>query len=242
MSELGIENKNQKLIVISQSCDIAHHSIEDEPEVEIIICSEIESLNAMMTNSQNPRVLNLEAIKLDPNSGATPLYLELKAKNKRSISKDKFIDQLPDETIKLDDHNSRILCQWLASRYNRLALPSEFNERMRTMRNFKKLLKKTNNFISALYISVEPNREIESHETYTVNLLALTNVNSSETPEAVKKLINQMATHMEENNIDTNTIIRSEKETSVATIKALKKYNFDHFSFRDTKNPTPPEV
>ena len=242
LKSLGLDYKNQKILVISQSCDIAHYSEVDEPEIELIICNIISQVDGMFINSRNPRKLHITAVQKDLTAGGQDVCLELLAKDKKAFNKSIFTNHSPESNLKLDDNNKRVLCNWLSSRYSRLALPTEFNNRMSKMKNFAKYVKKTNSLISGLFIKIEPNTELLEGETYTVNILALVSADNTEPLNPVEDLLDAMKIHMKANNIEVFAVHRSENDISVATLKGFQKYSFDHLSFRSPDYPKSPEI
>lgn len=121
-------DEGHRVIIITHDCDLPH---ESEPSVEIIVAEQVvkdPKPDPQLSYAKNPRRLHL----IFEGADATPLILELRHVDRRSVSKAAFAERaVKDNTLSLPVEAKRALKQWLAARYGRPAFPTEFEERLR---------------------------------------------------------------------------------------------------------------
>lgn len=240
---------NDKLICIvaSQSCDIAHHNVAADPYIEISVARIIETQNGNLTYNKNPRLLHTTIMCRSGDDSEivyTDLYVELKAYEKIAIPKECLASLFPDNHRILEAKQLESYIAWLAARYSRPALPTEFNDRISAADpkdSRKKKAKKANALLSGIYVEVIPDREISSKETYRVNLLGLVSPDFNGNIGEVEALLEEYATIMRKAKMEVKAILRKEDEVSIALIKRFKRFYYDDLSFKD-ETPLPPEV
>lgn len=130
---------------------------------------------------------------------------------------------------------------WLAARYSRPALPSEFNNRISSSQNkLKKKAKSVNEHLSGIYVEIMPDAEISPDEIYKVNLLGLVSPGFNGDIEK-KSSITTYAEIFENAGMDVISMVEKEDSISVATIKRFKRFYYDDLSFK-TDAPLPSET
>lgn len=244
--------KDEILIVASQSCDIASNRIDIDPTIEFSIGEIKEQINPIYRFNQNPRILHIELLAAntfcEPTSG---ISVELIAHRKIAVEKNILENMTPDPTRGLPQSEKDSYVRWLAGRYDRPAFPTEFNRRLDSARDkIKQKAKKANSALLGLYIELNPKTELAENETYSVNLLALTNIDidkaKTDTHDehalvSVNALLNALKTAMESNNIEVKSTIASENDVSIAVFKRFTKLQYDYISLREN-TPLPPTV
>ncbi len=117
---LGLDSNADDLwVVITQSCDLVHDPLEDEPWVEIVRASRVGASDGNFEDLKNPRRLHLTDTKYGT--------LELRTKDRRLINRERLRGLAPDGV--LEPTPLRTLQTFMARRYNRAAFASEFNRR-----------------------------------------------------------------------------------------------------------------
>lgn len=145
-------------MVVSHECDLTQ-SPDVEPSIEIIIGGRITVANGNFTHAKNSRRLHLPCTE----NGAT-MYLDLRATDKRGISKEHLAGHLPNASIELTPVNRSVLQRWLAARYRRAAFPDEFERRLRETgvdERVKKIIEPLGIHLIAIFFDVDEGREIE---------------------------------------------------------------------------------
>lgn len=233
------------LIVASQSCDIANNRTDIDPTIEFSIAQIKEQINPIYQFNQNPRILHLKLLTVNTASvPTTEISVELIAHKKFTIDKSILENMTPDQTRGLAQSEKDSYVRWLAGRYDRPAFPTEFNRRLESARDkIRQKAKKANSALLGLYIELNPTTELAPNETYTVNLLALTNeiTLSASDIQNVGALIEVVETTMKLNNIEIKSKIASEAEISVAVLKRFSRLQFDFISLREN-TPLPPSA
>lgn len=236
------------LVVASQSCDVANNSEED---IEFSIARKIEKIDGNCAFNKHPRILHIPAYIKNNDETVSEIYLELLANEKVCIPKKELLELNIDEPCKSITLKNSIIdnyVDWLAARYKRPALPSEFDRRVDKAWKKKKREKaflKLSEYIKGIYIEITPSEEIEENEAYSVNLLVLITDEAKESADIstgietlIKSYIDTMKT------VKINTIshkIDIESRVSLASFKRYKRVNLDSLSYKNN-HPLPPEL
>lgn len=230
------------LIVASQSCDIANNSLETEPNIELSIGRQIESLNGMLTHNKNPRTLHTTiACRTEDSNVNREVHLELKAFEKVAIPKETFENLTPDATKVLELQKIESYRSWLAARYSRPAHPSSFNSALSTVdprSKLKRKAKKGNEQLTGIYIQLTPDAELKDDENYNVNLLGLLPAGFSGDSSNAKDAVDAYASALRQAGMTVTAALRKEDEVSLALIRGFKRLYLDDLSFQEgTQHP-----
>lgn len=247
--DFKVDNGDIYFIVASQSCDICA-SNENEPYIEFSIARELKNIDGNFMFNKNPRRLHLTANYCE-NSGATELYLELLIHEKFSILKsdiEKIKKIKPCENIKLTQTTIQQYANWLASRYNRPALPTKFEQLFNQQwkkSNREKASEKCSEYILGIYVDIHPDRDIIEGEVYEVQLLFLIS-HEIEDDKITKLKIEELAQKYVDNLREANMIIGepiivTQKQISLATFSKFKRFNLDSLSYKH-KNDIAPNI
>lgn len=235
--------EDEILIVASQSCDIASNRTEIDPTIEFSLGQLKDPANAMYRFNQNPRILHLELLGVNTESQPTTgMTVELLAHKKIVVDKTMLESMKPDPSRNLPQSERDTYVRWLAGRYDRPAFPTEFNRRLDSTKDkIRKKAIKANSALLGLYIELNPNTELAEHETYRVNLLALTNGDdvSASDMQSAKTLLDALELTMKANNIEVKSKIAPESAISIAVFKRFAKLQYDYISLREN-TPLPP--
>jgi hypothetical protein len=155
-------DSNKCAVVISHDCDLANDS---ETFVEVIMCSSVQTADAMVSNARNPRRLHLK-FKSDADAD---LIVELRHIDRHQISKVDFANAgVKNGKFFLSLDEKRALKQWLAARYGRPAFPNAFENRLRTTVGKKsveyhiaKILEPESSYLVALFFDLGEEKAIE---------------------------------------------------------------------------------
>lgn len=153
-------------IVISHDCDCACADLSREPFVEVMIGTEIQSLEGHYTNAKSSRVLHLTAEK----SGVQQ-FVSFAPHRRFLILKTELIDYCPSGNWSLSRQNLLILQSWLAYRYRRAAFPNAFNDRLayeKAINKFEKVIKKSADEVYSILLDLEglEGTELPDDEVY----------------------------------------------------------------------------
>lgn len=246
LKSIGHEYDDELILIIaSQSCDIANNNIESDPYIEVSIARCVDKLNGNLTHNKNPRTLHarLQVCTEDADI-VREQHIEIKAFEKLCVPKEYFGDLVPDESTLLNDIDLEGYVTWLAARYSRPALPTEFNDRISVADPKDKLRKKakgTNEQLSGIYVEIIPDAEIPKEQNYKVNLLGLVSAGFEGDLANVEAALEEYAEVMRQAKMDVTVVLRNESEVSIAVIKRFKRFYYDDLSFK-AGAPIPPEV
>lgn len=243
--ELGYQlGEDAVLIAASQSCDIANTS---DPYIEFSVGKILSEVNGNFTFNKNPRRLHL-TFEHNIKGEIRSFHTELLAHEKIQIDKDQFPQNIkPNNDFILTTHNMSIYVDWLASRYKRPALPTQFDKRFDEAWLKKKRVKKSelvSKYLIGIYIKLYPDIELVT-EPYNVQLLALVIPKlSAEQLKEITDLLDQYVSAMKTakfNLDDTKAYeVKTEDKVSVATLKQFKRFNLDELSHKHD-HPLPTE-
>ncbi len=224
-------------VVISQDCDVIHHSYEEEPEVEIIRAVIVESADGNLRHAKSARRLDL-----DVQVKGSKRIVRLRAQDKRSLDRRILERAAPDANVTLSDAATRLLAHWLAKRYNRDSFPDEFDRRLHdspAWATIRKLLAGWGVSISGVFVLVRPDTELPPEKHYELTLWAT--VPSEYYDDAAirasleEKFLDKLTTML--STVDgiklVDAMVVSEEDFSVGDIKRNRKMDFDSLSFRD---------
>lgn len=122
---LGDLHSSRRAVLISHDCDLASDA---EPSVEVIVGTQVQTLDTMFAKARNPRRLHLKFIS-ETNEA---LHIELRHVDRQQINKTQFASlAVKDKNFLLPADEKRVLKQWLAARYGRPAFPNAFENRLR---------------------------------------------------------------------------------------------------------------
>lgn len=239
----GIDNVI--LVIASQSCDIANNNISADPYVEVSVARKIEKIDGNLSFNKNPRQLHMNLLI---ETGDTEVYkeqaIEFKAYEKIRIPKEQLVGLQPDTTRDIEAKQLDSYISWLASRYSRPALPTEFNNRIAAVDpkdKRKKKAKSANQNLSGIYVEIIPDQEISADENYRVNLLGLVPTDFTGNLQSAQNALDGYAEILKSAGMDVTSIVKKEDEISVAVIKRFKRFYYDDLSIRDDA-PLPPET
>ena len=245
LSKVGVAvDDNMVLMVASQSCDIANNQIMQDPNVELSVARVITALDGNRTYNKNPRLLHTTLLcRTNSVNVAAEKHVELKAYEKISIPKEVLVGLLPDTEQVLESKQLESYVAWLAARYSRPALPTEFNDRIARVDpkdKRKKRAKSLNKDLSGIYVEITPDGEIAADEIYDVNLLGLVSADFSKAINVLEPALSELADIMRSANMNVAMAVRKESEISVAHIKRFKRFYYDDLSLKE-EAPLPPE-
>jgi len=234
-----------ELVVISQSCDIAQ-SVESEPYVEVIIAVPIERANGNLTHNKNARLLDTTiTVATNDSQVSRTQNLQLSATKKLLIPKRRFAQLTPSRNKTLPRSLAFELAAWCAARYCRPALPTDFNEALakvdRGGKKRRRLAKKVSKHTSAIYVEINPNRELLEGEHYIVNLLGVTLPSAAMHKNDVEVQMVELRELMESAGMEVELAIRGEDEVSLAVRRRFEPLHLDDISFKNS-DALPPDI
>lgn len=234
------------LIVASQSCDVCASSTVEE-YIEFSIARKLDRCDGNFLYNKHPRRLHLKVFD-NSSHDIGELFFEVLANDKVRIKKDTIetIKKIePYQDYQLDSQMCEQYANWLAGRYNRPALPTQFEQLLNEQWQKKKREKaseKVNEHILGIYVDINPDRELADNEAYSIQLLFLISHEAGQNEQdksLVRDLSEQYAAAAREAGMDVLSCeIKTEQQISVATFKNYKRFFLDSLSYKnDTLMP-----
>lgn len=190
------------------------------------------------TNAKNTRIVHLSASK-----EGVPITLEATASNKARLPKSELSAFTPDNLVKLDASQLRVLQDWLAARYRRAAFPDKLNDLLsRVDKTFEKVGKSAPAAILDIFIDYEPDdRDLQAGERYEVTIYIVYSTDvpaAKETAEgAASRLLQRFegqfkkdGTWAEVELVDCRAV--SEAEFTYWEVNRMKRYKLDYVSLK----------
>ncbi len=157
-------------IVISHSCDLAHHDMSSEPCAEVLVGELVPELDGNFTHGKHPRKLHVQI----HGPGQNVQFVEFAPWQRLIVDRRDLMANEPDGDRYLLREDVTLLAAWMALRYQRAAFPDGFNQAVRSLgKKPNKIHVRLSPSVSGLYARIYPDRELEKGEQYSLDLLAL---------------------------------------------------------------------
>jgi hypothetical protein len=223
-------------MAVSQTCDLINHELTKEPYAIFLVLHNIKSINGSFANASNPRKLHF-AIE-------TGESFEANAWEQITLARELLIDVKLDTPLSLEKRQLRMVLEWLAKRFTRIAFPYAFEKTLAPQKdNLKKALKRQHQLFTEILIRLEPFAELPHGKPYKMHChLLMSSDNYSD--KAKLKEARMTAARLEEILEDAGIEMEecspaSESQLTVAELKELVRLDFDHLSYRDPPEPPP---
>ena len=228
-------------IAMSQSCDMLHGSLENEPVIEILQFYPVKTGGGEFEKGRHPRCYRLLVYKKPDGSKC---WYETNVRERYSISRHICARYSPDPDTHITTTEIRSIAHWLASRYTRPALPDAFNKRLgKSVKKIRKILQKhseqdatkPSDFLSFLFLNVQ-NEELPEHEIYNVSLLGSMKLEDYVDQKCRGKtfeLIRNIEAEMNQcRNINVKASCRCEQQISLHDLRRYRRwFPFDDLSY-----------
>lgn len=157
--------------VVSQSCDVVHGDFEAEPWCEVVRLQRIPTLDPAYEHGKHPRLLHFNI----SDTGTMAPYA-IASKDRFFLKRELLSSHTPCTNPEIPEATRTLVADWLAKRYNRPALPTAFNKRLKASsklyRKLKSLVEKYHWLFRDFYLNLRPFDEITDPEAkYRVELL-----------------------------------------------------------------------
>jgi len=231
---LASPDTDVRLLIVSQSCDLVHHSYESEPFAEAYLCEALapdEPENGNLTAGKNPREL-LVPFTLDGEARPHRLH----SKGHVLLPRHRLAAIGPDSSLVVPPSSVRILQRCLINRVVRAAFPDGFNDRTgKALKKLEDRLKKRGASLLGLYVNVTPWDELPKDKSYDVEFVGLVDEDiPHEQRQAVEKVLGEIAAAYSE----TEGIgicdyqVWDENEASMSLLRTHRLFPLDYLSLR----------
>ncbi|MFZ1326471.1 MAG: hypothetical protein WAT67_10740 [Candidatus Contendobacter sp.] len=232
-------------IVVSQTCDLVHHDARQEPYAELLLTQPLTGpADSRLRNRRNPRRLHFE-LSVRGHLVGYEAWAWRRCPLRRAV----LAHYQPDpERCLPDERGLRMIQEWLAGRYQRAALPSAFQRRLKPVQDkLRKLAAKLTD-ASILFIALSSQDELSDGEAYRLSvILALPAEEYAQ--QARLRAIEQL--HMELMRLfalcagveldEAESRVESEENISLAALRYLLRWEeFDYVSYQDRTTHQPP--
>ncbi len=168
----GSGTDGSRLLVVTQDCDLVHHSLDNEPTIEAYICNPLPSndqVDGNQTAGKNPRSL---VVKFSVDG--EDRWFRVRSNGKTLFPRDALSSLDPDQSVVIRDDAAAILQRWLINRIVRTAFPDAFNERTtKARKKMERQLKRGGEQLLGLYINLTPQDELPAGQAYSIDLIGL---------------------------------------------------------------------
>jgi len=240
----GLESfSNERVaVVVSQSCDLTHPVLDDEPHAELLVgrlagvCADA-SLRGNLTYGKNPRALCLPLQR----RAVEPVWMECRAHARVLLAREHLAELVPDDEHFMLREDAQILARWLAQRYQRVAFPDEFNAMLADAeKKRKKLHLRLAADISGLFVELSPDRDLLREEQYRVNVLALVPDHRASALENVQRGVQDLVSFFLEAGMDAQGAAVLESDISYGVVRRFRPFPLDHLSLRENPHELMP--
>lgn len=170
---IASSSRTELAIVVSHDCDI-DAAADKDPLVEFIPLQKVKKLESAKTHTKSARSLQFEA---KSNEGNQTGFFEAEAPSKFSVNKALLWGRSFLRPYSIGPEQLLELVDWLSARYRRAALPSEFENRYKRVREqFWDLIRNFNHELLAvlfLFDDGQENRDCKKAEPYVLSILLI---------------------------------------------------------------------
>ena len=220
------------LVIISQSCDMLHQKIDEEPYIVLIAGYFNKERKGYLFYGKNPRRLQIEHHKRIIGFSAHDIFV---------ILKESFEEVNPKQgSIALAKAEVKQIINWISRRYARAAFPDEFNSRLARANKIDKAKKnQLMESVSLIYIDIT-DEELKNDQNYeTTMIIGVKHGSNQEIRDQVDSLFYKT---FNVPGIDTEVIVLDENDITYETISTHKRFfDWDYRSLpeeTDVASPT----
>jgi len=223
--------------IISQDCDVVHHSLDEEPYVDLLVarCVEKQRRDGNYFHGKNPRRYQFEL----QGAHETEVY-EVWAAERFTVERGLLREHTPSATPAVPRHLIRELARWTAKRYRRAAFPDEFNRRVQgALQGLTDRLKATAEFITGIYLRLDPHEELPANTSIRYRVLvwvtatgeALANAQSQAKAIAAKSAIFQALANSPGIQVLEAKLV-GEHQFTLQDLRNALRWDYDYLSLR----------
>lgn len=237
------------VVVTSHDCDLAIDDMRFEPDVEVIVgCLQSEP-NGNFSWAKSPRTLHVEVTHDD-----AAVFIELVATSKCLVPKKELAAFVPDAAWSMSGQALSTLRSWLAVRYNRVAFPDPFVDKLtdsKVKTGLAKLIEPIHKNLSAVYFDVDNGQELDRSDGSAYELKIVLVYPPGEYPEETADEIDKLVVKVEglfakrhyEKDTDKwngvhlkSCMAISEDDLPVSRAKLLNEWRYEHMTLKDEGN------
>jgi hypothetical protein len=154
-------------IVLNQTCDCISPDTKNEPYFEVLPVVKVrDSHDPQLINGRNPRRIHFQ---LEEDGEA--IWVTARMADVILVEREKHYELKFSTTLMLSPHCLAGLIAWRASRYLRPAFPDKFEDALRNpIKKIEKVLKRHEDLIDSILLSLDPLRDLEEGERYEMQL------------------------------------------------------------------------
>lgn len=222
-------------VLLSQDCDVVHHSLDDEPYAEVLFLTPLEKVNPGLRDGKSSRCLHLEA----RHDGGV-LCFKAQPWHRVQIPRVSLAKFKPESALVMEGSVLRTLIEWVAERYTRTAFPDAFVDRIDAIDDaLKKLLKKQSDLFWRILVQLEPQSELEAGADYELSVLCVVHHaawNEAEKQQKAKSVAEKMQAQLRKC-AGINLVsfeVDSDEELPLSTLSYYRTWDiFNYLTHRD---------
>ncbi len=233
-----------RLLLLSQSCDLLHGSFDTEPNFEALLIKPLSSKpNKGYVGGKHPRTLHFPIT-----SAGDEAWWSASIHDRYRFNRD-LVETHEIHTWVEDHLQLKTIIAWIVARYNRIAFPDAFDKRWKIKRkDLEKLIKKLS-YGSDLFLLLEPRyEELPDTENYRVEVALL--MKELDYLDATKlsthKLsltgINNILKGCDGIIVASKPVIYTPTDMTLADLSDLTRWDYSYLSFRDPESTVLPII
>lgn len=217
-------------MVVSQSCDLVHHDLRNEPTAVVLLLKSLNSgISEQLMHGRNPRHLHFQSLD--------GRWFEAWAWNQATIPRQELARKDASTEIGLSPKVLRCVLDWLAKRFTRIAFPDSFNTVLKPKSNaIEKLIKKNHHLFSEILMRISPFDELETNQHYEVACFLLMEAEVYQDPKQLddaRVTAGKLEMLFEDCGIAVHECSAvSEEHLTVAEFNNLLNWDFEHLTNR----------
>lgn len=236
--------EDARFLVLTQTCDLIQDIPKREPFFEVLCLRPLNGEpDGNYADGKNSRRIEFKA-----NEGGLPReYWYAHPFERHLVDRMMLLDHEPSGFIDTSDDLAMIL-KWVVRRYNRTAFPDEF-ERQIGAKKVRKAIRNSvvalNPFVSDVLVHLEPFRDLEDGEGYTLRIMLLMRQEQFDDPDQYDQCA-ELKAQLEEalnkpDRVEVDEItIESPATVTLEDVAGFKSWDFSYLSYRDPEAAAEP--
>jgi len=235
--------ENDRLLIVSQTCDLIHESFDREPYFEVLCLHPLDKEpEGGYRGGKNSRRIEFSLELVQGNASdwyALPYERHL-------VDRNLLIEKATPCTSIEDGQTLEMILRWLSRRYTRTAFPEAFVNSMNTRkREIGKKLSRLNASVSNVYIRLLPFEELDDGSEYSIELMLVMDAvifddkTHYQNCDAIRKQLENQLTKCDGIVVD-NVSIESTASLTIEDLKGYLEWDYSYLSFRDPHDAATP--
>ena len=234
---------DDRLLIVSQTCDLVQGSFEREPYFEVLCLHPLDRApDSGYLGGKNSRRIefNLE-LPDNPHHDWYALPYE-----RHVVDRKLLLGELQPDFLVEDINKLKMILRWLSGRYTRTAFPEAFVSRIDAKKGaIGKKMARLNDFVSNVFVRLLPFEELNTGQPYVIEIILLMEAGIFDDATAftecneIKEQLRYQLGKCKDIQVE-DIRIASTADLTIGELNDFTEWDFGYLSFRDPDNAAMP--